>query len=731
MHRDLPISRWLYCGAAIFLVLPLLIVAFTDPFFGLPAFLGASARGSHWIGVVCALMIGAALWSLVRSANVIRAMWLVSLALYGQLFAFEGQPREKGPIRIVLEDHLGVSGIEVSSNGISLGKIPLVLDETEFYQRVPAWDEPPDQPAVKAWIPDDKRPRFEFVSEWYWSPGDPFQQLHEWPPDHYSWSHNEQTFMTGMAKYRYWWHFERDGFLALKRPSGLNGGGGGRMRFYQVGIGDIRFPAVPEVVKLLLEGLRESDYQPSAEWRAYVLRHRHLLFRELTAAARDDERLEPVLDRLTREWFELPEAPTEADARRALTKILDDVEADGAFTIPSVESRAIPWLAPLCPQFLAEQVQLLVRAGQWTSGGGGSAGENWQSTRAPGRTIRREPLLYALEYTQPPELFETLMLLYAKQSKHGNFGGRLLTVLAHYPRPEGIAFVRRRLQERGAFEAAIREITPLDLPEFEPEFRAAITRYTDGGKWSRESVVWKFVVERIRRGRDLSQLAEWITGANFLMPDSKVLALIEIADPRANELLPTFAAEFKNDGAVDQLANLLTAHPHPNAGRFLLDLKTWLLKSHVNTLHQSIEQAILATDSPAIRESIAETARGDLNGWIRLVSSPPKVPLTHLDWLVPLLAQSTDNKFRRESCRILSAIGTPQSKTLLDEWAHDADPKVAKVAADLVRERETAETARVTRRGQLTDLLAGRITPQDLISLMSFVWKDNTYVEKE
>lgn len=50
------------------------------------------------------------------------------------------------------------------------------------------------------------------------------------------------------------------------------------------------------------------------------------------------------------------------------------------------------------------------------------------------------------------------------------------------------------------------------------------------------------------------------------------------------------------------------------------------------------------------------------------------------------------------------------------------------LAAALVREREAAEVARLARLGRLADLLAGRITPQDLISLQRFVWKDNAYV---
>jgi hypothetical protein len=720
MHRDLPISRWLYCGAAVFSVLPLLSLVFTHPFIGLPAFFGAAARGAPWIGAAIAVMVGTALWSLVRSANIVRAAWLIALAMYGQLLVIEFQPRGKGPIRIVMDDQMGVPGIEVSSNGVALGTTPLTLDETDYYQRVPAWDKPPDQPAMKV---------STFDMQCYWSPGDPFQHFHQRPDGHYLSPHDKQSFMSGVAQYRYWWHFERDGFIAFSRVPGHYGGGGGSMHPYRMNLDFMKFVAVPEVVELLLEGLRESEFHPPVEWTTYVLRHRHLLFRELAAAAREDKRLEPVLDRLTRKWFKLPEEPSESDARRVMAKILDDVVADGSFTIPSVESWAIPWLARLCPQFIADQVESLLRDGPWSYSQSGT--EHWQATNAAGGSIRREPLLLALEFVQPPELFETLVLLYAKQWKIDDNGRQLRSVLVRYPRSEGIEFLRRRMQKKEDFNDVVREITPLDLPELEPEFRSYISRNSNVGPWGSESQVWRFIAERIRRRRDLPQLTEWIVSGNLLFPDLKVQALVQIADPRADKLLSKFVTEFKNHDSVYRLAEWLTENPHPNADRFLLDLNTWLMKLQDNTHSVRLEQAILATDSPKIREYIAETARGDLKGWFQLVSLPPNGPLTHLDWLVPILAQSNDNNFRRASCRLLASIGTPPADALLDAWGHDPDPKLVQFAAELVRQREEAEAARLLRLEKLSDLLAGRITPQDLIALQRFVWKDKAYVEQE
>ena len=60
--------------------------------------------------------------------------------------------------------------------------------------------------------------------------------------------HREESFMSGMAKQRYWWHFERDGMAGLKDLTSWGNGGGGTQI---TSLNGVTFPAVPRVVELL------------------------------------------------------------------------------------------------------------------------------------------------------------------------------------------------------------------------------------------------------------------------------------------------------------------------------------------------------------------------------------------------------------------------------------------------------------------------------------------------
>src|SRR5579872_1244605 len=442
MHRDNPASRLLLGLAAGGMFLPLLAVLATDAEVGLPAYFGKGARGSVWIGTCIAAAIVVALAGLARSANVIRAGWLLGLATLLPIY-FGGALGDEQPraVRLILTNHIGVSGIDVSCNGVPLGKTPLVLDEADFHSRVPAWNEPPSQPAVSFWSDANGKPLLAHGSQWYWQPHDPFRDVRHWPPDDYMWAHSEETFMSGMAKYRYWWHFECDGFTALCAPNGFGGGGGGgrRVKTWQASLGNIQFPAVRPVVELLLEELRADEYDPSDEWIAYVLRHRELLFREVAAAAREEPEIEAVLDRLTRAHFELADEPSAADARRVLPMIFDAIDAAGAFTDPSVESRALPWIAPLCPEVIAEKFCELHPGPSVRDYTSSAASEDWRTFSGSGHSAACRALEVALKSVQPPKLFEPLVYLASLQNRAD---GGLLAVLARYDRPEAQALVR-------------------------------------------------------------------------------------------------------------------------------------------------------------------------------------------------------------------------------------------------------------------------------------------------
>ncbi len=730
MHRDNPASRTLLGLAAGAIFVPLLVILCCNADYGLPVYF-STMRPPLWAGLMAAAALAVAVWGLLRSANVIRAAWLLGLILYGHLFLSEARPEQSPSGRLLIADYNGTSDVEVICNGVSLGRTPLVIDEADFYRRVPAWDVPPPQPNVECPHEYEGKPAFHFSSSWYWSPHTPFRDLHDHAARDDLWMHREETFMSGMSKHKYWWHFERDGLAGLKDLNSWGGGGGGsRIITYHTSLTGVTFPAVPRVVELLLQGLRDSDYRPSPEWMAFVLRHRQVLYRALESAA-EDPRMEGVLDQLTRAAYEFPEDPSEADARRTLGRVFDDVVQRGSassLAAPSMESRVIARLAPLASQFLVEEFRWQVPEAASSMGVFSPPNDGPESQDARGRRARREALFAALEHVQPPELFEGLVYLYAMQNPEGRSpGGQLLDIIARYRRPEAVALVRRRLLDQGNPHAAIGFAT-LDVPELEAESRECLVRNCSAGQFSLRGVGGEFFRSRVRRGEDLPQFIDWIATGQFLNAGQKVLLLVEIGNPQAGEWLNKLIEDQAVPATVwDEPIAWLAKHPRPIAAHFLLGAWGRLNTRNGHWSHKLLDQALLATDAPEIREHILSMAKGDPRRWSDFVNPPPEGPLSHLDWLVPVIAGFNDDFQRRVSCDLLAAIATPTAETLLSNWRVNSNPSISESAEKTFQKREQARADLDTRRQQLADLLASRITPQSLVTPKPFVWHEGRY----
>lgn len=721
MQRDNPSSRILLGAAATCLCLPFLLVLAADRQYGLPAYVRSPAHDPVWAGPLVGLAIIAALYSLLRQVNPLRAGAILGLALLAQVMLLPAwSSASRAPLRVIIEDNQGVPGTEVFCNGGPLGTLPLTLDEASFYQRVVPWEAPPAQQVVGLHVDPDDKLRHWAMGQWLWAFGDPIESFKNWKHDHiFVRLHDDTQFMQTIAAERYWWHFERDGYFGYVRMGGVSGGGGGSGNVYHAHLGDVGFPAADKVADLLIEHLREDDYQPTGEWTTYVLRHRHLLYRRLAARADNEPQLEPVLDELARIHFELPTEPTPADARQALARILEETERCGTFTTPSVESRVIPRLTPLCAELLVDEFRALLP--DFPLGNGSSSSEGWHTSVGRGRGARQIPLTFALRFVHPPEIFDALVWLYVQRRSRGDLSEQLLPAIAGYDRPEARAILAQRLREQNHADGVAEAITALDVPAFETEFRT----YVSGSS----SRINAFVEERIRRGRDLRTLADWIVSLGQVSIFQKSRWLARIDDPRAVELLVGFTRDRGTPVDHDNLG-WLARRPQARLDRYVLELKRRLNESNPQTTHSAIEHAILATDSSAMREHIAELASGDRRDWNRLVSSPPAGPLVHLDWLVPTIRDFSDDQRRGSSCQLLAAIGTPAAIGTLEDWSRDANRGVAREATAALQKREQQQAETAARRRQTAALLSGEMSPQELLTLRSFVWRDGQYVEE-
>lgn len=745
MHRDNPVSRWLVGLTAGLLLLPVLGQLCFHPAMGLPAFFGPNARGPMWAGIAGAVLIGLSVLALVRFARFVLATALLCGAMIVQYVAASGDIRDsRVPMSLSLLESSGVPGVEVFCNGVSLGKLPVSLWEADFREKVPQWQNPPDQPLTRISLDANRKPLFSYGPDWYWTPLDPFEAWRQWPPDHFSWSHeSNEKFMAGMARYRYWWHFEHDGYAAVRAVGGLGGGGGGGLivQSMTTHVSDLRFPAVPRVIELLLESLRDTDYQPSPEWIAYVGRHRQLLFRELHLAANDDRRLEPVLDAVMRGVYQLPLEPTADDAKRVLHRILADVKQAATFTKPSVEAHALATIAPLAAADVYAEFRKVYPQLLKPGASGKSSSDAWETRYGTAQAMPGEVLLEALGLIDPDPVFDELVTLCARRGQGSPGGMQVLSILVRSRRPEARAVVAplgiqtdlRVLPQRQLTDATLIALltgfTRIESQGFHESLRAYLVRQlpVSIGESSVFQAFQQYVEQRTRLEASTASLASWIRTAPFLSPYQKALLLLRTSTPELRDWLAELEPEIELS-KCDDLLTWLVNHPRPEADLLVLRTIARMRAAYPNTTYAVWQKAVLRLDSPAIRDYLLLQATTEPGRWSEHFANPGEDPLPHLDWLVPTLAVETNDFKKRSAVDLLIAIGTPAAEALLARWNSDPDRSISEFVAARLVIREERQQKRQHKREQLADLLAGRITPQDLLPRSDYVWRDGVYV---
>jgi hypothetical protein len=666
------------------------------------------------------------------------------------LLAFADLDSGQENLQIVLQIGAGghTVGRDVYCNDAFLGRTPLLISREEFYEKVKPWPGPPRQPRMVIEPEEDGDTRRYFQAQYYWIPYDVFDYY-----EGYSyfggggkkplWGvHDDEKLLAFFKTAKYWWHFDRDGCIGLSRPTNFSGGHSGRGHLLTIEA-DPPFEviSVGKHFRIVLEDLRRKQFRPDQRWLEHFSTYQDLLFGPLHEFAAKNPEAEQAVDAFVRYELNTPETVTDGDCRRVLDEILDRSERTGRFVVPSVESIAVEMVCKDHSEVLAEYfVKAFKIPRDWDGSDGVRSSDDYKAYRRSGRAVRQLPLEYAVRQYRPPQLYNRLVYMAAKDSKYIAFA-------ANYLRPESVKLFRHYLKkaktarpnvfgDRDSVGRAIGMCAKVHNPALESDIRFFVSGQAGGSRIRDDMYARQFVESRIRRYRDDPNLPGWIQH-NSPLEDIKKAELIAQLHSR-KILSPLSYLSNVNPRCREKALSILNWKPNPHTDEFLIASYRWYT-SHAGPrrMPHDLIPAMLKLDTPKIREFVQQT-------WDK--GGPDRTKLleqmrshywyhSHLDWLVSKIEQLTDKEERVIAIGFLPQIGTDNAKTLLVKWTKDPDKKIARSAKwYLDKFEQNLEEDRKVQIPQETidQLLSGQIKPDDLLEpARPYVWDGERYVSEE
>jgi hypothetical protein len=632
-------------------------------------------------------------------------------------------------------------GVDVSCNGVHLGKTPFSISRDEFNKKVPPWTKPPRQELLTAdWSPGRPMtgpfPGQDWMTAKYaWAPADVFERYDHWPPtDNFNRDDKEARRMLKAA--RYWWHFETDGHQGVCGTDNLSNGSHGTNGRLEVSVSpQIQYPALQPHLELVIDGLNAEKWPPSAAWIAYFRKYENLLFMPFCEKTRSDPRLREALDAVVRAEFDLPAKPTPDDCERILAVILDRAQSSGCFQIPSPESIAIDLMGEAAKESVVRHFRE-ESAGRMSGDGGwsGGAGSSYVIFHRTGNTARLLPLEYAVKRLQPPELFDLLVYRWARSGQGLELVGcyqndtAAQLVINYY-----VFDVGHRGDQFGVDRALQMAATIKNNPSVESWLRNFVR---DNGAGSfRQYYVQQFIESRIgAAGIDQGSLADWVNHWAPLDDQTKRRFLVRINSPSVSTYM-NFMGGMNNSGGREEVLNELAAHPNPSLDQWLTLEYGWTRQPQfVDYGYGSVTRALIRIDTPAVRKFITEQWRrkSDRDTLLAALATQDKADLARLVWMMPLVAQLTDAPSQLKAARLLASFHTPEAMKLLDQWSREGNAEVREAVAQQYQEQRKQDAEQAHRLQQWSDLLAGKIQAQDLVPPQKpWNWNGKEYVQEK
>jgi hypothetical protein len=197
-----------------------------------------------------------------------------------------------------------------------------------------------------------------------------------------------------------------------------------------------------------------------------------------------------------------------------------------------------------------------------------------------------------------------------------------------------------------------------------------------------------------------------------------------------------YLASVRDPRGISEVAHKLAERPNPGLDRWLIDSCRIVFDGDRPEWNAGwiCVKALLRSSAPGRRDFITQAwqdqrRRPKLLDWL---SSQEKQDLARVAWMTPLVEQLTDPAMKAKGVKLLASFHTPEAEKVLERWAKEGNSEV-KRAIDEQRDRQRKEDAeRVQRLKQWSDLLAGKIQPEDLVPPQKpWCWDGKQYVQEK
>lgn len=606
-------------------------------------------------------------------------------------------------------------GTKVWCNGVLLGEGTIEMSYEEFDKKVRPVDSPPEQNHV---ILGDIPPGFDEDYQWHgakWKslPGDP---RGDYFGRHWPFFPGYSELMSVMAPERYWWRFEKDGYVAMDgKYVGFHGFAIEPVKSAQV---RPKYPARERHIEVLSDLVKYTPFKPDAKFESHVEKYGiagelEAVYRSKAAQGHGKNMSKAPVVRVLQ---------NESEADQAFESIVDRVFGAKKLTTPSLESNELLQVGTEFPNVIKKRLRAALKTpGNLTLKRNNSEGSHGQSLGVDFSRQRIENLLVNSTACACRIVDESL---FSEAVLHQQW-----SLIVLYERPEVVELLRTHLARRHSHYNTdditfIRSDLQLAMQSNVPEVQEVVSEYLKLGDDSDFYLAREFVLRQLEIGADPTDLANWLSQCRAIDVDRRGGLLARIAPmdfaDRMGKLKPDLNGQdrwlFKDaaDPVLDWLIERAGDPPSAtNNANFCM--RALMANSSNKRVHEFVKQLLAEGRTGVYRVNNAiRDVLGEDFAWLR-------------DEAMRLLKELDDSEHRAALAGFVAeTFDSEEARELIVELA-ESDPAIKRAADRIENEHRAENQAKLKAVRLARSVIAGQISPQELLDTHHFVWKGAGY----